>query len=201
MKWSDNDFVFDAKGNVQLPDGGTIWRHGIGTSAAIWQAHLVLARREFVLYRTENMRSAIRDLEIYPNEAARYSPAFQNKGLPTARGFCVNINEFIKREETRRYSVPQAAVFSIESLRRYDAGRYAERLAFPASCRAAGVSWQRGSRDEDREFGIDCYVNGVPVQVKLDTPATGNFFVQTHTNNKGWWGDNLAATNNDEAAA
>ncbi len=76
MKWSDRNFVFDDQNNVQLPDGSTIWRHGIGTSSAIWQAHLILSARKFVLYRTEHMRRAIEALETYPNRAARYSPTF-----------------------------------------------------------------------------------------------------------------------------
>ncbi len=200
MKWSDSNFVFDDQNNVQLPGGSTIWRHGIGTSSAIWQAHLVLSVRKFVLYRTEDMRRAIEDLETYPNEAARYSPTAQEKGQPTARGFCVNIRDFRGAYEVRSYEVPDEAIWNIEKLKRYDAGRYAERQAFPMTCRAYKLSWQTSNQIEDERFGIDCYVNGEPVQVKLDTPATGNFFVQTHTNNNGWWGARLGAANDIEAA-
>ena len=201
MKWSDDDFIFDDQGNIQLPDGSTIWRHGIGTSSAIWQAHLVLSAGKFLLYQTEDMRRAIEALEIYPNGAARYSPASQKGGLPTARGFCINIRDFSGAYEVRPYEVPEEAIWNIERLRRFDAGRYAERQAFPTTCRAHKLSWQASNQTEDQKFGIDCYVDGEPVQVKLDTPATGNFFVQTHTNNNGWWGNRLGAANDSEAAA
>ena len=44
-KWSDTDFSFDADHSVVLSDGTKIFRHGIGTSSAIWQAHLMLSQR------------------------------------------------------------------------------------------------------------------------------------------------------------
>ena len=199
-KWSDADFSFDAKQNVILPDGTTIWRHGIGTSSADWQAHLLLVGGQILVYGTAEMRNFIYDLEAYPNTRARYSPANKNGELPTARGFIVSIEDMSALFQPRFLAVPPAALDQVRSLSRYHAGRYAEKISFRATCKAHGLSFRPASKEEDIHFGIDAYVEGEPWQFKLDTPDTGNIFVQTHTNNQGWWDKPLAAANEDVPA-
>ena len=195
QKWSDTDFIFDAEKNVVLPDGNMIWRHGIGTSSAVWQAHLLLPRGKILAFETSKMRNFITGLESYPNSRARYSPSNKNGSLPTARGFIENIENIPVTWQLYLLEVPPTALDQIRGLKRFNAGRYAEKVSFPATCAAHKLSFRRASKEEDIKFGIDAYVQGEPWQFKLDTPDTGNIFVQTHTNNRDWWDKPLAASN------
>lgn len=191
-QWSDVDFGYHRdydfyceRRNIEAGDGRVLYCVSEFNSLAEYAVHFCVRAQEIWAVSLKSLRAEFEFGESLVSYVPRKKPA-----PVTARGYLVPCG--MLEEFGHCWSMPAEVIRAFaKASDKADSGKVGERAfewlvnsqnffraIFPAPTAKA-------SRKDDRENGIDFWVAGKSVQVKVDGPGgrkgTGNLFFQTHT--------------------